>query len=435
MSQQSLQPIDILLARTARDDALRARLLANPKEVLAEELGSELASEFTIHLHEDSDTATHLVLPPKSKLSEEEREAARTGAASLEFLKKTMYDPAPAARPPMPNPDHAELSGLSRHALVEAGAASVRKGLEFLEDAIDVNGAWHGVRFNLGNPNIPRHFEKPAFITAFCVLALSDCEEPLAKAICERSTPYLASTMEYPGLWRYYKHLPQDLDSSALCSMLLPDHPWMALGRNVPAMLDNRDENGRFRTWVVSPDEPLVAMAWRFEADPVVNANIIAYLGNRRETRAARRWLEELLHTHDLAGTSKWYPHEASIYYAIARAVVRAQPDLDRLRPALRESIDALREDAGSFGNILQTAQAVSASHAIGGLSSADVEPLMRRFLSEQAEDGSWPELLAFGDQFLQWGVIGEIGHGSESITTAFCVEALDRLVRLGKQA
>ena len=80
----------------------RERLLAKPKETIEKELGLKLAEGHNIHVHEDSDTATHLVLPPRSKLGKEEREAARTGAASLEYLRKTLYDPAPPLRPPAP---------------------------------------------------------------------------------------------------------------------------------------------------------------------------------------------------------------------------------------------------------------------------------------------------------------------------------------------
>lgn len=49
--------------------------------------------------------------------------------------------------------------------------------------------------------------------------------------------------------------------------------------------------------------------------------------------------------------------------------------------------------------------------------------------MSTQRDDGSWPELLAFGDQTLKFGAVGQIGHGSEAVTTAFCIEALERLV------
>ena len=196
-------------------------------------------------------------------------------------------------------------------------------------------------------------------------------------------------------------------------------------------MLANRDEEGRFMTWVLAEDEPNVVATFRIEADPVVNANVIAYLGDHPETEAAQRWLEALIAEGNLEGSSKWYPDTVSIYYAAARAMLRAQPALDRLRPVLVDRIPSLCDEQGQFGNILQTAQAISALYNVGGLERVDAARQVERFIDAQHEDGSWPELLAFGDQSLKWGVFGQIGHGSEAVTTAFCIEALEHLVEI----
>ena len=196
-------------------------------------------------------------------------------------------------------------------------------------------------------------------------------------------------------------------------------------------MLANRDEEGRFLTWILAEGEPDVVSRFRIEADPVVNANVIAYLGDDRETRDAQRWLEALVIEGRVEGSSKWYPDTVATYYAIARAMVRARPALDRLRPVLADRILDLRDENGEFGNILQAAQAVSALHNIGKLDSIDAERETRRIISAQREDGSWPEILAFGDQTLKWGTAGQIGHGSESVTSAFCIEALERLLEV----
>ena len=427
------EPLDAtrrLLARARRDAAFRARLLADPKAAMEQELGRAPAEGYEIHVHEETDVATHLVLPPKSRFSEEEREAARTGGASLEFLKKTMYDPAPPMRPPARNPAADGLRALAPEALVEAGRESIRRGLAFLESTIDENGAWHCIRFNTGDPDIPRHFERPPFISALCVLALESCDEPLARDLCARTAAYLVDTMEYPGLWRYYRHLPQDLDSSTLCSLVVGTHPWIMLGRNVPRMLANRDGDGRFMTWVLEEDEPDVVPVFRIEADPVVNANVIACLGDRPETRDAQQWLKGLIAEGTPEGLSKWYPDTIAVYYATTRAMTRARSALSQLGPVLADRILALRDDKGEFGNILQTAQAVSALASIGSLDRLDAKRQVERFLSCQREDGSWPELLAFGDQSLRWGVVGQIGHGSEAVTSAFCIEALECLVQ-----
>ncbi len=427
-----LDPMKSLLSRASRDSAFRARLLAKPKEAIEREFGVTLADGHEFHVHEETDAVTHLVLPPRSKRSEEEREAARTGVASLEFLKRTMHDPAPPIRPaPEAAPAAARLRALAPEALAQEGRESIRRGLAFLESTIDESGAWYCIRFNIADPKVPRHFERPAFISALCVLALESSDEERAKALCARTKAYLTETMEYPGLWRYYRHLPHDLDSTALSSLVIGSHPWIALGRNLASILANRDEQGRFTTWVLAEDEPDVVPSFRIEADPVVNANVIAYLGDCPETKSARTWLEALIAEDKLEGTSKWYPDQVTACYAIARALIRTQPALDHLRPVLADRILALRDQRGEFGNVLQTAQAVSALHSVDGLDRIDPTQAAVDIIGLQRDDGSWPELLAFGDQALRWGVIGQFGHGSESVTTAFCIEALERLLRV----
>ena len=422
---------DRIVSRAGEDSGFRDRLLAKPKEAIEKEFGVTLPERHEIHVHEETYAATHLVLPPRSKFTAAERDEARTGAASLAFLRKTLHDPAPPRRPSVPEGQTARRTAAATGALLEAGRDSIRRGLAFLESALDENGAWHCIRFNTADPNIPRHFERPAFVSAFCMLALESCKDARARAIRTATEAYLAHTIEYPGLWRYYRHLPQDLDSTALCSLVLGNHPWIFLERNLPAILANRDEYGRFMTWVLAGDEPDVVSRFRIEADPVVNANVIAYLGDRPETKNAQRWLEGLIAEGRAKGSSKWYPDEAAIYYATARAVIRTQPALDGLRPVLADRILDLLDDKGDFAGILQAAQAVSALHNIDSLERIDTKRQVERFLGLQRQDGSWPELLAFGDQSLKWGTVGQIGHGSEAVTSAFCIEALERLLKV----
>ncbi len=424
---------EILVSRAGEDRDFRERLLASPRETIEKEFGVTLAGNHEIHVHEESYNATHFVLPPPGKLSEAEREAAKTGVASLEFLRETMYDPAPPLRPPAVEQATPRKRAAASGDLAAAARESISRGLDFLESTVDENGAWSCIRFNIADPDIPRHFERPPFVSALCVLALECSEEPQAKALCVATEIYLVDTIEFPGLWRYYRHLPPDLDSTALCSLVIATHPWIFLERNLPRILANRDEAGRFTTWALAEDEPDVVSRFRIEADPVVNANVIAYLGDRPETADAQRWLETLVAEDGVDGSSKWYPDAVAIYYAIARAMVRAPTALERLRPILADRILELHAGKGGFGNILQTALAVSALYNTGSLERIDAKCETERIMSSQREDGSWPELLAFGDQELKWGTVGQIGHGSEAVTSAFCIEALERLVEILK--
>ena len=61
-----------LLEKAAGDEAFRARLLADPKAAVQDELGVELPAGFTIEVHEEAADTSHLVLPPSAALGEAE---------------------------------------------------------------------------------------------------------------------------------------------------------------------------------------------------------------------------------------------------------------------------------------------------------------------------------------------------------------------------
>jgi hypothetical protein len=61
------------LAWKALEDAeLRARLIADPNGVLAQEFDGEVPPGFTVEVHEETETTAHLVLPPAGLLTETE---------------------------------------------------------------------------------------------------------------------------------------------------------------------------------------------------------------------------------------------------------------------------------------------------------------------------------------------------------------------------
>lgn len=417
--------------KAERDPQFRSRLLANAKTAIAEEFGTNIPDDHMIQIHENDKQLSHLVIPPITSISEEEREAARTGAASLAYLKQTMHDPAPPMRPSQIETLELSDSNVRRpEVLLAAARESIRRGLSFLDLSIGKNGAWHCIRYNIADANIPRHFERPPFVTAYCALALQQSDVAIAKEICAQSRNYITDTMEYPGLWRYYRHLPPDLDSTTTCSLMIGDHPWVQYGANMGRILSNRDDKGLFLTWLLAPDEPDVTAKFRIEADPVVNANVIALLGDCPETRPAQSWLKGLLDSDKINDSSKWYPDTVAVCYSIARAVAFIRPVLDHLAPSISHKIEESRNERGDFDHVLQTAQAISTLDALGELGRIDRWRQMDILLQAQFEDGGWPEILAFGDQKLMWGAVGQIGHASESVTTAFCIEALERLIR-----
>ena len=77
-----------VLEMAVKDQEFRARLLANPKEAVQEATGLALPDSVTIHVHEESETVGHLVLPPSGRLADEDLEQI---AAGHEYAKNSYH--------------------------------------------------------------------------------------------------------------------------------------------------------------------------------------------------------------------------------------------------------------------------------------------------------------------------------------------------------
>jgi hypothetical protein len=71
-----------IVAKSLEDAEFRSALMANPKAVLAQELGGELPDDIEIEVIEETDSKFYLVLPPvmvEEELSDEQLEAVAGG--------------------------------------------------------------------------------------------------------------------------------------------------------------------------------------------------------------------------------------------------------------------------------------------------------------------------------------------------------------------
>ena len=316
------------------------------------------------------------------------------------------------------------MTGRARASPWESAPEAIARGLRFLHDAVAADGAWPARRYASHDLAGPGTEESPPFVAGHGLLALGGCDDPVAERLRRRTRAFLHARMEYPGVWRYWPRLPPDLDDTAICSLAAKPHLWLLLARNVELLLSCRDRRGRFRTWMTGRRNLESALN---PADSVVNANVIAYLGDRPETRAAQRWIETLVaagSAPDLA--LRYYPAPIDLYVALARARSLAAPAFAGLRPTLIDRILSCRQPGGGFGDVLRTAQALTALHRLrAGARVEVVQPATDRLLEAQLPDGGWPECLAW------LGQPGTpLGFGSAALTTACCVEALMRVAR-----
>jgi hypothetical protein len=261
-------------------------------------------------------------------------------------------------------------------------------------------------------------FESSPYGTTYVLCSLGFVDDPRAAALAERALGFLAAEMEPPGLWRYYtsrnpKILPPDLDDTACASLALRDsHDEIRLGLNLRPILANRDEDGRFRTFLASPAANNV--------DAVVNANVVAYLGEREETRAACDYLCRVVVQGEEGRASLYGVDDLSFDYVLSRAYFLGVRSLEPCRAPMVRRILARQRDDGSFGDALATALACA---SLLNFEEAPADVLGRALaalLAQQSEDGSWPRSTFYID--FNGGF-----YGSEELTTAIALEALAR--------
>jgi hypothetical protein len=251
---------------------------------------------------------------------------------------------------------------------------------------------------------------------------------PAAAGIAERAQEFLEHEMLGPGLWTYWSskgkiRVPADLDDIACASLALSQ--W---GRSVPDnrqfLLDNRDEHGRFLTWLVdckwNPQDAFLPPRHRLNVDVVVNANVVAYLGERAETRAAIDYLVGVLGSSPIAA-SAYYPDTFALFHAVSRAYQRGVKGLAVVRDSVVSAV-AARVGTQGAGNALLDAQAMLTLLNFNSWSAAG-DIAFEALLRHQQENGAWPRVAAY---------LGPAPfYGSEEVTTAYALEAVARFAAL----
>ena len=71
----------LLIEKASNDSEFRTRLLDNPRNTIEEEFGVTLPEGFSVRVHEQSATETHLVLPPDPRLSIDDLQLVAGGGA------------------------------------------------------------------------------------------------------------------------------------------------------------------------------------------------------------------------------------------------------------------------------------------------------------------------------------------------------------------
>lgn len=313
-----------------------------------------------------------------------------------------------------------------------AGAA-IDAGVAFLARTQLPDGELPTMRWRR---NDPEHAWRDRTVFGTALVAVSIAGVRGAETVLARAADSIESQTLRFGIWKYSPDygggFPPDLDDTAMASLAL-----RLAGREVPdnthAFLANRNRDGLFFTWLSprlrwlrDPRMWLIAAArWRHpfvhyrafrvagarehDLDAVVNANVLTFLGRTAATEPVIDFLQRVLRERAEQGCDKWYDHPLAIWYFVSRALRHAGVDARALLLERLQSVNAATPLDHAFAAcVLLDCDAPADAH-------------IAAIVETQLDSGAWPRAMVYGDE---WDA-----RGSESLTTAFCLEALSRWI------
>ncbi|HEV3001352.1 MAG TPA: hypothetical protein VGW75_11485 [Solirubrobacteraceae bacterium] len=331
-------------------------------------------------------------------------------------------------------------------------ATASARGLAFLAERQLPSGGF-SLRYGFDVADGPTEpDDHTVFGTALIAHSLGFCRDGAVRPVLARAVEHLRAHMEPGGVWRHwtpsapqYHVVAPDVDDTAYVSGVLRDNG-VAVPDNRAVLLANRDRRGLFYTWFIARwPPPRSARLWAIAArrarhplegrklwtttpafpsdvDGIVNANVLAYLGEGPHAAPVVARLTEVFRAGEEGRCDSWYRGPFTFYYAVTRTRLRG---FDPIADELCARIRAAAAPDGRIGDgPLDTALAACALCNLGA------EPELRERACDwlarvQAPDGSWPAAAFYyagpreDPPLPRWG--------SPELTTGFCLEALAR--------
>lgn len=333
--------------------------------------------------------------------------------------------------------------------------SSIERAIAFLYERQLPYGEFKTYKTLCSNPEDQGVFEHVPLTTSLIAHSLSFWETERTQKMISNALDFLSTEMEEPGLWRtwssqsiYHKVTPPDMDDTCCASFLLKKY--RTAPGNVELLLANRSRHGTFFSWITPSiskmvkfprfglssmlERPNLRLLWQqTEAEPddidfVANANAVCYLQEREETKAAIRYLCEMIERSPDETIDKWYLSIFPAYYFLSRAYYHGVQSLEVAAPKIVEVLDRLILTESCTMNRLEFALAACTLINFNYLSPS-LDHAIHQLVEGQTDEGGWvifPFYYGGPQRYWSWG--------SPELTTGFCLEALSRY-RLISQA
>ena len=292
------------------------------------------------------------------------------------------------------------------------------------------------------------------YVTAIITHCLKYINSEKSDAIQQKSLLHLGGEVNKGGLWHYYTkyhkfrvRLPSDIDDTCCISVLYKDKGIdFPNPSNSNTIKQHRNKEGLFYTWFIFRFKFIRnrvfrdigrsrllgtfqnLLFWKLgvvsinDVDMGVNANVLYYLGEIKETLPVIDKINSIIIEGKEAECDIWYRNPLIIYYFFSRNYFKGITKLEPIvQPILNRLLD-IRKPDGSFGeSALETAWAICTFINLG-YNGKEVHDAINYLLDSQLEEGYWPRWAAYWN-----GPKMTLCWGSEELTTGFCLEALSR--------
>lgn len=338
--------------------------------------------------------------------------------------------------------------------------SSIEAGINYLYDHQLPNGEF--LVYMAGDEEMqgwtsPESSVFPSSLIGSSLLFLHEYDK--VNEILHKAADFLQNQMGFGGTWNHFTRshklrsiCPQDVDDTACVSKFL-----LEMGRKIPQkknrelILDNRRKDGLFYTWftfrwktnrnkrywyLVSNElkhffKSLVFWhrfeCTRYDVDAIVNSNVLYYLGKMPETKPVISFLINIIEEEKETDSDKWYRNPFTVYYFISRNYTAGISEFEKIRSLIINRIKKNAHQEGRIGSsVLDTALAVSSLADFGSDNIEMMDKAIEYINAKQNSNGSWDRHL-----FYYGGPKKITGFGSEELTTAFCLESLEKYCRL----
>jgi hypothetical protein len=322
---------------------------------------------------------------------------------------------------------------------VERGAR-VRAGLDRLFAVQAPDGGFQ-VEVMTGGPGFPSGALSSPFVTGLVLEALRGLGTDFdTSRVFQPALAYLRAAIEDGGVWRFYRCDPPlrpDLDSTSVALRALRSSGVpLDYGLAADLLGAYRNRRGRFRTWAETRPSLRQRLRagpggllrrWFNPVDPVVNANVLAFLQEvGRTAPRAEQFLLRWARTPGALGAGSYYLYSECLAYALSK-VTESRSSADATRAAasalVLHLLDGPQDTARSQPFLL--ARRLAAVVRLG-LARPDLNAAVEILASHQRADGSWPG----GEVWtaVRWAAGAPRPLlGSPALETAIAIEVLAR--------